>query len=97
MYKRQPAEDTTSLKKIGEEITEELEYEPGKLFVNKIVRPKYARLNGSSGQAKSGGEGILIAPMIERPVSYTHLDVYKRQGFTCTRVIAGMLSSARIF
>lgn len=64
----EPAEDTTSLKKIGEEITEELEYEPGKLFVNKIVRPKYARLNGSSGQAKSGGEGILIAPMIERPL-----------------------------
>jgi transposase len=36
----EPADDTTLLKKIGEEITEELEYEPGKLFVNKIVRPK---------------------------------------------------------
>jgi transposase len=55
----EPADDTTLLKKIGEEITEELEYEPGKLFVNKIVRPKYA---------KTGGEGILIAPMIERPL-----------------------------
>ena len=55
----EPADDTTLLKKIGEEITEELEYEPGKLFVNKIVRPKYA---------KPGGEGVLIAPMIERPL-----------------------------
>lgn len=54
-----PAEDTTQLKKIGEEITEELEYEPGKLFVNKIIRPKFA---------KPGGEGVLIAPMIERPL-----------------------------
>jgi len=64
----EPTDDTSLFKKIGEEITEELEYEPGKLFVNKIVRPKYARLTGSSGQVKSGGEGILIAPMIERPL-----------------------------
>ena len=55
----EPADDTSLLKKIGEEVTEELEYEPGKLFVNKIVRPKYA---------KPAGEGILIAPMIERPL-----------------------------
>jgi transposase len=33
----EPADDTTLLKKIGEEITEELEYEPGKLFVNKLA------------------------------------------------------------
>jgi len=64
----EPADDTSLLKKIGEEVTEELEYEPGKLFVNKIVRPKYARLTGSSGQAKPAGEGVLIAPMIERPL-----------------------------
>jgi transposase len=55
----EPADDTSLLKKIGEEVTEELEYEPGKLFVNKIVRPKYA---------KPAGEGVLIAPMIERPL-----------------------------
>lgn len=55
----EPADDTSLLKKIGEEITEELEYEPGKLFVNKIVRPKYA---------KPDGEGVLIASMIERPL-----------------------------
>jgi transposase len=55
----EPTDDTASLKKIGEEVTEELEYEPGKLFVNKIVRPKYA---------KPGGEGVIIAPMIERPL-----------------------------
>ncbi|HHH54204.1 MAG TPA: IS66 family transposase, partial [Bacteroidetes bacterium] len=29
-------------KKIGEEITEILEYNPAKIFVRKIVRPKYA-------------------------------------------------------
>jgi transposase len=55
----EPTADITLLKKIGEEVTEELEYEPGKLFVNKIVRPKYA---------KPGGEGVIIAPMIDRPL-----------------------------
>ena len=30
-------------KKIGEEITELLEYNPAKIFVRKIVRPKYAK------------------------------------------------------
>jgi transposase len=52
-------ENTEGLKKIGEEVTEELDYEPGKLFVNKYVRPKYA---------KPGNEGVIIAPMIERPL-----------------------------
>lgn len=55
----EPAEDISLCKKIGEEITEELEYEAGKLYVNKIIRPKYA---------KPDNEGILTAPMIERPL-----------------------------
>jgi transposase len=38
----EPAEDTTGAKKIGEEITEVLEYTPGQLYVRKIIRPKYA-------------------------------------------------------
>jgi transposase len=55
----EPQEKTEGCKKIGEEITEELEYEPGKLFVNRYVRPKYV---------KSNNEGIIIAPMIDRPL-----------------------------
>jgi transposase len=55
----EPTEDVSQYKKIGEEVTEELEYEPGKLFVNKIIRPKYAKQNN---------EGVIIAPMIERPL-----------------------------
>ena len=50
----QPLEDITGLVKIGEEITEQLDYEPGKLFVNQYIRPKYAKPNGG---------GILIAPL----------------------------------
>lgn len=39
----EPEEDTTGMKHIGDEITEELEYKPGKLFVRHFIRPKYAR------------------------------------------------------
>jgi transposase len=36
----EPEGDTTDTKKIGEEVTEILEYNPGKLFVRRIIRPK---------------------------------------------------------
>lgn len=46
-------------KKIGEEITEVLEYNPAKVFVRKIVRPKYAKPNK---------EGIDIAELPTLPI-----------------------------
>ena len=55
----QPEGDVSQLKKIGEEITEELERIPGKLFVKQYVRPKYAKPNG---------EGILIGELPARPI-----------------------------
>ena len=55
----EPAEKTEGCKKIGDEITEELEYEPGKLFVNRFVRPKYV---------VPDNKGIVIAPMVDRPL-----------------------------
>lgn len=55
----EPREDVASLKKIGEDITEELEYVPGKLFVRQYVRPKYA---------KPQGEGIIAAELPARPI-----------------------------
>ena len=55
----EPAEVIEGYKKIGEEITEELEYEPGRLFVNRYVRPKYVMADN---------KGIIIAPMIDRPL-----------------------------
>jgi len=38
----EPSGDVSGSKKIGEEVTEILEYEPGSLYVRRIVRPKYA-------------------------------------------------------
>jgi len=67
----QPTEDVSALKKIGEEITEELEYEPGELYVKRYVRPKYARVavrRSDDRSSAQNGEGIAIAPMPSRPI-----------------------------
>jgi transposase len=55
----EPTEDVSGLKKIGEEITEELELIEAKLIVKQYVRPKYA---------KQSGEGILIGELPARPI-----------------------------
>lgn len=56
----EPLEDTTGCKKIGEEITEQLDYVPGELFVRKYIRSKYAL---------PGAEGVTIASLPEMPVN----------------------------
>ena len=48
-----------SLKKLGEDVTEELEYVPGRFIVNRIVRPR---------MACSCCEAVLQAPMPSRPI-----------------------------
>ena len=55
----EPQEDTAGLTKIGEEITEELDYEPGNLFVNRYIRPKYALTES---------EGVIIGDLPSRPI-----------------------------
>lgn len=46
-------------RRLGEEVTEELEYKPGRLFVNRYVRPKYVSADNVT---------ILVAPLMERPL-----------------------------
>jgi transposase len=46
-------------REIGREITEELEYEPGRLYVNRYIRPKYVSADNRT---------ILVAPLPERPL-----------------------------
>ena len=55
----EPDEDITGLKKIGDEVTEELEYEPPKYYVNRYIRPKYARPKD---------EGVVIGTLPTRPI-----------------------------
>lgn len=48
----EPSEDTTGMTRIGEEITEELDYTPAKLHINRIIRPKYITKEDASGDQK---------------------------------------------
>lgn len=53
--------------KIGEEITEELDYMPGYLRINRYIRPKYARPK-SEQNADTKGKNIFIAPLPSRVI-----------------------------
>jgi len=55
----EPQENTEGLQKIGELVTEELDYTPATLRVTRYVRPKYA---------KPEGDGVLIGVLPNRPI-----------------------------
>lgn len=55
----EPEGDLSGCKRIGEEVTETLEYKAATLHVRRTIRPKYA---------KSDGEGVIIAPMPAMPL-----------------------------
>jgi len=55
----EPEEDTNGMKRIGEEITETLEYTPASLVKKRTIRPKYARPDG---------EGVVIGQLPSRPL-----------------------------
>ena len=55
----EPEEDTEGLVKIGEEVTETLEYTPASLIKRRTIRPKYA---------KADGNGVIIGNLPSRPI-----------------------------
>ncbi len=59
----EPDELSSDVKKIGEEVTEILEYRPGKLYVRKIIRPKYVEQEKSED-----GNQISIAELPHLPI-----------------------------
>ncbi|MEO8149379.1 MAG: IS66 family transposase, partial [Bacteroidia bacterium] len=59
IHQLEPEENTEGLKYFGEDITEELEYTPGKFFVNQFRRKKYV---------KPGNEGVIMAKLPPRPI-----------------------------
>ena len=57
----EPGEDTTLLKKIGEQVTETLDYRPAKLTVIRRVRPKYV-------DPKQEDRGVIIGLLPARAI-----------------------------
>ena len=58
--------DLTRYRKIGEEVTEVVEFEPGKLYRHQYVRIKYGLINPT--EPVKAGEGVKIAPMPLLPI-----------------------------
>jgi len=62
----EPEEDTTGMKCIGREITEQLDYSPAKLSVIRYIRPKYINLEDDETLTHKGVIGKLPASPIEK-------------------------------
>jgi transposase len=58
----EPSEDTTDMVCIGSEVTEELDYTPAKLHINRIIRPKYI-----TKEDEKGNQAQVIATL-NRPI-----------------------------
>ena len=93
----EPTEDLTGAIKIGEEITEVLDYKPGRLFVKKFIRPKYkmpevenviviAELPTLPIPRGNAGAGllshILVSKYVDHIPLYRQIQQYKRQQIT---------------
>lgn len=82
----EPAEDTQGCRKMGEELTEVLEYEPGELYVKQYKRIRYARPGDGRiliGELPSrplpkaiAGEGLLAQIVIDKYID--HLPLHRQ-------------------
>ena len=87
----EPEEDTTGMKCIGKEVTEQLELTPAKLFIKRYIRPKYIKPEDEAGLEHIGviaelpafpiekgmaGPGLLAQIMIDKFVD--HLPIYRQ-------------------
>jgi transposase len=87
----EPKEDTTGLKCIGKEITDQLELVPAKLYIKRFIRPKYIKPTDESALNHEGiiadlptfpiekgiaGPGLLAQIMVDKFVD--HLPIYRQ-------------------
>ena len=87
----EPEEDTSNMKCIGKEVTDQLELVPAKLFIKRFIRPKYiAVTDESQGEHKGviaelpvfpiekgiAGPGLLAQIMVDKFVD--HLPIYRQ-------------------
>jgi transposase len=104
----EPSEDLSGAKRIGEVVTEILEYTPGKFYVEKYIRPKYvtpeekiviAELPSFPIPKGNAGAGLLSHLMISKFVDhlpfYRQVQQFKRQDITIAEsTISGWFTAA---
>jgi len=87
----EPEEDTTGMKCIGKEVTDQLELVPAKLFIKRYIRPKYIKPEDEKTLTHAGviaplpvfpiekgiaGAGLLAQIMVDKYVD--HLPIYRQ-------------------
>ncbi len=87
----EPKEDTTGMKCIGKEVTDQLELVPARLFIKRYIRPRYIRQADDAGLNHEGviadlpvfpiekgiaGSGLLAQIMVDKFVD--HLPIYRQ-------------------
>jgi len=87
----EPEEDTTGMKCVGKEVTDQLELVPAKLFIKRYIRPKYIRPEDKETLTHKGviaqlptfpiekgmaGPGLLAQIIIDKFVD--HLPIYRQ-------------------
>lgn len=87
----EPEEDTTGMKCIGQEVTEQLEMQPAKLYIIRYVRPRYIKATDNEGLNHQGviaslptfpiekgiaGPGLLTQIIVDKFID--HLPVYRQ-------------------
>lgn len=87
----EPEEDTTGMKCIGREVTDQLELVPAKLFIKRYIRPKYIKPEDEETLTHTGviaplpvfpiekgmaGPGLLAQVIIDKFVD--HLPIYRQ-------------------
>ena len=105
----EPLQDITGLTQIGQDVTEMLDYTPGKLIVRQYIRPKYARPKGAGiitaelpefpitkGIAGSGLlTHLIISKFVDGLPIYRQVEIFKRQDVELsTATIAGWIKAA---
>ena len=105
----EPQEDITGARKIGEVVTEVLEYTPGKFYVEKYVRPKYVlpkeerivigELPSFPIPRGNAGAGLLshllISKFVDHLPFYRQVQQFKRQDIDIAEsTISGWFSSS---
>lgn len=96
----EPAEDISGMVKIGEDISEELEYTPPTFVVNRIIRPKYGMANGAGSVVVANlparaiekgrpGTGlvahVIVSKFVDHMPLYRQSKKFAREGIAISR------------
>lgn len=71
-----PEEDITGMVRIGQEVTDELEYEPAKYYIKRFIRHKYASKDGEKVKKHEVNPYEWFKYTLENIMDMNHKDIH---------------------